>query len=1164
MRNPVRRPFILDAVLLAFTLLSGPAPAQALAERARAQIAALLAEKDARTPAQRKIDSNLLYTVRMNRGEAIADGVARLDTGLDPASDVPPVVDIVAQVSDGFFAKIRALGGEVLDAQPAFRNVRATLPLQSVEVLAAEPEVGFVQPKQEARTWRVVPLPAGRPKAAAAAVSADLRGKLASGFEERAERLRAHVVSALVTRDAADGGRAVNKVNTSEGDVTHRAALARSTFGVTGAGVKIGVLSDGVTSLAARQATGDLPGVTVLPGQAGSGDEGTAMLEIVHDLAPGAQLYFATAFTSLASFAQNILDLRTAGCDVIVDDVFYFVESPFQKGQAPGVVSTTNGGLVIQSYATVTAAGALAFSSAGNSGNLTSSTSGTWEGDFADGGAVAAPIIGAGNFHDFGGQDFNVVAANGSGATLHWSDPLGASANDYDLFLVDAPGGSVLASSTNVQSGTQDPYEVMGTTASARIVIVKRTGAAARFLHLDTLRGQLSIPTTGSTHGHSSPPGLYAFGVAATPASTAIGGVPNPIGPYPGPFNSSNMIELFSSDGPRRYFFNADSSPITPGNFSSTGGDLQNKPDLTAADGVSTATPGFSPFFGTSAAAPHAAAIAALVKSAAPFASQAQLRTYLLTGAIDVMAAGTDRNSGVGILDAYAVVEVTGVSPASGLVIGTFTAAEATGNANALIEPGECGTLGVQLQNVSSLITARAVSASLTTATPGVTITQGTVPFPDIAPGGSATSATPFRFSLATSAGCPLVVNFTLAVTYTGGRSPQAFSIPLRTGKPPLSFSSTLDAVAPAVPTGFSSATTGAQAARLFRDGVAGSCGTTKPGGTTSTGTRLYDAYTFTNCSSSTACMSVTLDHPGFGGGGTATPQLYVAAYAGSFNPANILQNFTTDAGASATSRSFSFSAAPGQAYVIVVSEVNSGAAASYPYTLTVDGSCFPCTAYSPFACCPSGALTMSAPPAVASGSPNRTASVPSTPGATYNWGITNGTITGGQGTSRLTFTAGTSGTVALTVQETGPTGCLRSANANVPILAGGSAVLLYTVPPCRLLDTRDPAGTFGAPALQPGQTRTFPLASRCGIPSGARAVSANVTITGATQPGYLTLFPGDGTQPLASSINFAAGQTRASNVVLPVSSDGTAAVKAFTGSVGPVDLILDVNGYFR
>src|SRR5262249_11280478 len=245
----------------------------------------------------------------------------------------------------------------------------------------------------------------------------------------------------------------------SEGDVTHLAFAARGAFHIDGTGVKIGVLSDGVTSLAASQATGDLGPVTVLPGQAGSGDEGTAILEIVHDIAPGAQLFFATAFSGIASFAQNIRDLRTAGCDIIIDDVFYFVETPFEDGQpAP---TNTNGGVVIQAVNDVTAAGALFFSSAGNSGNLDQGTAGVWEGDFVDGGPAPGPLPTPTpplRLHDFGGSTFDVITVAGGPVNLYWSDPLGGSANDYDLFRLNSTGTAVQSSSTNIQSGTQDPY----------------------------------------------------------------------------------------------------------------------------------------------------------------------------------------------------------------------------------------------------------------------------------------------------------------------------------------------------------------------------------------------------------------------------------------------------------------------------------------------------------------------------------------------------------------------------------------------------------------------------------------------------------------------------------------------------------------------------------
>jgi hypothetical protein len=116
--------------------------------------------------------------------------------------------------------------------------------------------------------------------------------------------------------------------------------------------------------------------VTVLDGQSGvpANGEGTAMLEIVHDLAPGAGLYYATAFNGPASFANNIRQLQAAGCDIIVDDVYYFNETPFQDG------------IIAQAVNDVTANGALFFSSAGNSGNKNDGQSGVWEGDFLDSG----------------------------------------------------------------------------------------------------------------------------------------------------------------------------------------------------------------------------------------------------------------------------------------------------------------------------------------------------------------------------------------------------------------------------------------------------------------------------------------------------------------------------------------------------------------------------------------------------------------------------------------------------------------------------------------------------------------------------------------------------------------------------------------------------------
>jgi hypothetical protein len=95
---------------------------------------------------------------------------------------------------------------------------------------------------------------------------------------------------------------------------------------------------------------------------------------------------------------------------------------------------------------------------------------------------------------------------------MQWSDPVGASTNDYDLFRLNSTLTSVLASSTNVQTGTQDPVELVSTAANTRLVVVRRPGAAPRFISLTTNRGRLQYATRGQTRGHSA--AATAFGVA--------------------------------------------------------------------------------------------------------------------------------------------------------------------------------------------------------------------------------------------------------------------------------------------------------------------------------------------------------------------------------------------------------------------------------------------------------------------------------------------------------------------------------------------------------------------------------------------------------------------------------------------------------------------------
>lgn len=590
--------------LLAGIALSAAASAQEprISATAVQQIQTLMQEKASRTPAQRRVSSDLLFEARRQRGEAVVQGLTSVRSSVRSDASGRVQVDIKAEVTDSLLQQVEALGGRVVYAHAGYGTIRASVPLMQLEVLATSPQVRFI---------RKASLPVA------------------------------------------------SKANTSEGDVTHMADLARADLAsagldVDGSGTKVCVLSDSVDSLATVQGSGDLPpSIDILTGQDGNAlpgtiGEGTATLEVVHDLAPGADLGFATAWLGEASFAQNILDLRAAGCDVLVDNVIHISEPVFQDG------------IVAQAVETVVADGAVYFSAAGNFGNYNDGTSSVWEGDYL---ATTVPTVTTcpvelgpncldsyESAHDFGvGTALNRVDVDSPiGFTLQWSDPQGASTNDYDLFLID--GSTVVDYSTNFQTGTQDPYEgidsrgVENDHTGLHLLIVRETGAADRYLHLNTFGGQLASATAGQTWGHSAAAG--AFSVAAVNWGSGT----------PAPFTGAESVETYSSDGPRRVFYDAAGAEITPGDVSSTGGTVRQKPDLAAADNVSTATPGFEVFFGTSASAAHAAAIASLMLSREPSLSAADLRDIFAETALDIEAAGVDQDSGLGIVDALSAL----------------------------------------------------------------------------------------------------------------------------------------------------------------------------------------------------------------------------------------------------------------------------------------------------------------------------------------------------------------------------------------------------------------------------------------------------------------------------------------------------------------------------
>ena len=120
-----------------------------------------------------------------------------------------------------------------------------------------------------------------------------------------------------------------------------------------------------------------------------------------------------------------------------------------------------------------------------------------------------------------------------------------------------------------------------------------------------------------------------------------------------------------------------------------------------------------------------------------------------------------------------------------------------------------------------------------------------------------------------------------------------------------------------------------------------------------------------------------------------------------------------------------------------------------------------------------------------------------------------------------------------------------------------------YAVTPCRVLDTRNPSGPYGGPALTSGVQRLLMVSGRCGVPSAARAVSVNATVVNPSGAGYLTFYPGGQAPPVASTLNFAGSQVLANNALLQISAEGELAVSAFVANTGQAHLVLDVVGYF-
>ena len=458
--------------------------------------------------------------------------------------------------------------------------------------------------------------------------------------------------------------------------------------GLDGTGETVGVLSDSydtavndlngdpLTIHAADDiASGDLPGpgnpnnpnpVVVIEdfNDPDAADEGRAMLQIVHDVAPKAKLAFATAFISKMSFADNIRRLRTdANCDVLVDDIVYTEEPMFSDGIIAQAVDDVVNSSVLAGPKCVF------FSSASNyeGGGYTSDFHPISDAAARAGlpnqnlnlAAVPAGLT-SGGFHNFNtdpagpvdiSQTFLIVAGSTVEFSFQWNDPFDQTpappdrpgvTTDYNILVFDAdgnylPDASGTADNFSTQQGIEDIFvENTGDTDARYQIVITRAGTTPatpvatklRYLALDELGGigaeEYYEAKAPSSHGHNN--ATSAISVAAWVYDDDPS---NPVAPPFFPF-----VEEYSSAGPATIYFDATGLRLNAP-------EIRLKPDIAAPDGGNNTFfgddyegDGFPNFFGTSAAAPHAAGVGALLlqKAGGPGSLTAnQMRNILQT-----------------------------------------------------------------------------------------------------------------------------------------------------------------------------------------------------------------------------------------------------------------------------------------------------------------------------------------------------------------------------------------------------------------------------------------------------------------------------------------------------------------------------------------------------